>query len=478
MSSIPLPTNEEARLAALDRLSILDTEPEEAFDRLTTLAQDIFDVPSAAISFVDRDRQWFKSMCGWDVEETPRDQSFCTYTILDDTVFVVEDAAADEGFAQNPLVTSGDLRFYAGAPFCVEGDVSLGTLCLIDDHPRSFGDTEKHMLSTLADVVVDLIEARRTTYQIDYLRSALEEARDSVVITEAEPLDEPGPRIVWANKAFSRMTGYEMEDLIGESPRLLQGPETERSVLNKVRSALENERAVHAETVNYRKDGTPYVVAWQIAPVHAEDGELTHWVSIQRDVTDQQRRQERLKHEATHDSLTGLPNRYAVQDTIRERIAAPDDRHVGALLYVDLDHFKPVNDTYGHQVGDQVLIRTAEVLRNVVRREDTIGRIGGDEFVVCLPSLSAPEEARSIAERLHDRLCQPFQIGPHEVQVRASIGGTVPLSAHESVDDALHAADMAMYEAKDSPDQKAVLRSGRQTPTLSSSPTPSATSSR
>ena len=455
--SVPRPDNEEERLAALHQLNILDTEPEAIFDRITTLAQTIFGVSSAAVSLVDQDRQWFKSMCGWDLRETPREQSFCTYAILEDGVFVVEDAAADDRFAQNPLVEAGDLRFYAGAPLALENDVHIGTLCLIDDEPRPFGDEETAILSDLAKVVVDLLEARRTTHQIGYLRSALEETRDAVIITEAAPLDKPGPRIVWSNEAFSRMTGYEPEELIGRTPRILQGPETDQSVLNKVRSALENQRAVHAETVNYQKDGTPYVVDWHIAPVHTEDEELTHWVSIQRDVTDQQRRRERLRHEATHDSLTGLPNRYAVHDEIREAIADASDRHAGALLYLDLDRFKPVNDEFGHQVGDRVLVRTAEVLRDVLRRQDTIGRIGGDEFVVCLPDLSTAEEARTIAERLHDTLCQPFQVGPHELQVDASIGGTVHLADYDTADAALHVADMAMYEAKDAPDRTAVL---------------------
>ena len=280
---------------------------------------------------------------------------------------------------------------------------------------------------------------------------------------------------MWSNEAFSRLTGYEPEELVGETPRILQGPETDRSVLNKVRSALENRRAVHAETVNYRKDGTPYVVNWHIAPVHDDTGTLTHWVSIQRDVTDQQRRRERLRHEATHDAMTGLPNRYAVREQLQELIADAGDRPAGALLSVDLDHFKPVNDEYGHQVGDRVLVRTAEVLRDILRRQDLLGRIGGDEFVVCLPGLRARDEARAIAERLHEALCEPFRVDRHEIQVEASIGGTLRLSAYDTVDDALHVADMAMYEAKAAPDRAVVLRDDRSS--RSHPPSPSSVES-
>jgi len=473
---VPLPENEDDRLAALQRLNILDTDPEALFDRITTLAQTTFGVSSAAVSLVARDRQWFKSICGWGIQETPRDESICTYAILDSSVMVVEDVTADERFAGNPLVEENDIRFYAGAPLSLNSDIRVGTLCLLDDRPRSFGEQKREMLTTFADVVVDLIEARRTTYEIEYLRSALKEAQDAVIITEAAPLNPPGPRIVWSNEAFSRMTGYEAGELIGKTPRILQGPETDRPVLNKVRSALENERAVHAETVNYRKDGTPYVVNWHIAPVHDDTGTLTHWVSIQRDVTDQQRRRERLRHEATHDALTGLLNRYAVRERLQDLIVGAGDPPVGLLLYIDLDRFKPINDEYGHQVGDQVLVHTAEVLRDTLRQQDVLSRVGGDEFVVCASELAARDEAQAIADRVYDALCEPFCVGPHEIQVEASIGGTLQLSAYDTVDDALHVADMAMYRAKDTPDRKAILWDEHSHPAApsSSAPAPSA----
>lgn len=453
---IPRPDNEDERLAALHRLNLLDTEPEALFDQITTLAQQIFGVSTAAVSLVDDDRQWFKSMCGWDIEQTSRDISFCTYTILDESIMVVEDTAKDERFAYNPNVSLNKVRFYAGAPLSIEDNLHVGSLCLMDEQPRSFGDAEKEQLATLADVVVDLLETRRMKHQIGYLHSALEEAQDAVVITEGTPIDSPGPRIVWSNKAFSRMTGYDREEVLGKSPRILQGPDTSRAVLNKVRKALENERSVYAETVNYRKDDTPYIVSWHIAPVHNDD-ELTHWVSIQRDVTDHRRQQDHLEYKAHHDSLTDLPNRHVVHKEIQKLLTDSPDQNRGGLLYVDLDAFKPINDEFGHQVGDKILIWTADVLREVVRTQDTIGRIGGDEFVVCLPSLDTRTAARAIADRLHAALCQSVQIGPHEVQVQASIGGALDISAYDTADEALYVADMAMYEAKDDPHRNIIL---------------------
>lgn len=217
VSSIPVPDNEEACLTALQRLNILDTEPEATFDRITTLARDLFDVSSAAVSLVGRERQWFKSMCGWTLQETSRKEPFCTYTILDDEVFVVENVAADERFDTADISSESPIQFYAGAPLCLDGDLRVGAPCLIDEEPRSFPPEQQRQLRTLADVVTELLDARRLTHQIGYLHSALEEAQGAVVITEGTPLDAPGPRIVWVNKALSRMTGYDRDEIGGES---------------------------------------------------------------------------------------------------------------------------------------------------------------------------------------------------------------------------------------------------------------------
>lgn len=454
----PIPENEKERLAAVNRLRILDTAPEESFDRITKLAQDAFDVSTAGITIIGEAGQWFKSVQGWDVEECPWDQSFCTHTIMDDGVMVVEDATQDDRFATSPFVAEEDrIRFYAGAPLSVDDGVRVGSLCIIDDEPRSFGCTERDMLLSMADVVVDLLQLGKQAQESGYLSSALECAHDAVLITEADSLDPPGPKIVWANQAFSRMTGYDVDEIIGETPRIFQGPDTDRVTLNKVRSALQKERDVDAETVNYRKDGTPYIVNWHLAPVYDENDKLTHWISVQRDVTDEKRRREHLEHEAKHDSLTGLPNRYAIEKEIQSVInnTGPDDRNT--LLYLDIDEFKLINDELGHTVGDEVLVRTAEVLRKVVREQDVVSRLGGDEFVILLRGVEDPEWACTIAERLHDEMSTCFSINGNKVKVPVSVGGTLDVSVCESIEEALHVADVAMYEAKEKDDCTIVL---------------------
>ena len=153
--------HESRRLAALHHLQLLDTPSELAFDRITQLAQSLFDVPIALISLLDEDRQWFKAKCGLNVPGTPREQAFCNYTILHDSVFVVPDAKADRAFSTNPLVTGAPfIRFYAGAPLTVAPETRLGSLCIIDRKPRTFSDEEARLLARLARIITDEIWMR------------------------------------------------------------------------------------------------------------------------------------------------------------------------------------------------------------------------------------------------------------------------------------------------------------------------------
>lgn len=157
----PLPENERERLAALHRLRVLDTVPEEVFDRIVRLASTILDVPIALVSLVDADRQWFKASVGLGARETSRDVAFCAHTILDDEILVVEDATQDQRFRDNPLVTGQpDIRFYAGAPLIAAGDLRIGTLCAIDRAPRSLSERESTALRDLADMTMAELELR------------------------------------------------------------------------------------------------------------------------------------------------------------------------------------------------------------------------------------------------------------------------------------------------------------------------------
>lgn len=554
-SGFPVPSVEEDRLDELYRYDVLDTPPEERFDRIARLAAQLFDVPIALVTIVDAQRQWLKSCFGFDRRETSRDVAFCAHTILSDDELVVEDATRDARFADNPLVTAApQVRFYAGAPLVTPGGYRLGSLCVMDTTPRSFGETERAQLRDLAAMVVDELELRRevaerekaeaalhqseqkyrsffelagvpmlifapetevileanesaaalyrypreeligkslldlskdpargrkevqrvlrtgtvknvetvqynkagapihllisasviryegqqailtinrditqrkqaqaalqaseqrfrslvsnlpglvyrctydaawTTlymsrgfdaiggysvaafernehslrdlvveedlprirkavraavaaqshYEVEYrirgrdgrvhwiedvgrphfdddgrvlwldgvmfdvterrraeerlllLETAVNDMVESVLITDAE-LDRPGPRIVFANPGFESMSGYAPEEVIGKTPRLLQGPETDRALLDELRALLEDGESFFGETVNYRKDGAPFVIEWSISPVRDERGEVSHFVAVQCDVTERRHAEEKVR---------------------------------------------------------------------------------------------------------------------------------------------------------------------------------------
>ncbi len=300
--------HEQRRLAALGHLRILDTPLEASFDRLTALTAKLLDVPIAQISLIDAERQWLKSSYGTDpaLREVPRSVSFCAHTIEQDDVMVVTDARQDPRFADNPFVSPEQgIRFYAGATLRSDDGYNVGTLCVIDTRVRDISDEQTTLLRELAATVTDLLEQHRTKHEAlqateqrrtleaerALLSASVEAANDSVLITDGQ-LDRPGPRILYVNSAFTQMTGYSAAEVIGKTPRILQGPGTDRAVLRRLRERLSAGQPFFGQVVNYRKDGYPFILEWQVTPVRDEVGNVTNWVAVQRDITD------RVKNEA------------------------------------------------------------------------------------------------------------------------------------------------------------------------------------
>ena len=305
---------------------------------------------------------------------------------------------------------------------------------------------------TAVQIVVSFVDVtiwQEAEERLRLLESVVVNANDAVLITEAWPFDQPGPRIVYVNEAFTRTTGYTSAEVLGRTPRLLQGPNSDRAALDTLRAALEGRQAVVVEVLNYRKDGTEFWVELSIVPVADAAGYITHWVSVQRDVTPR-RQTDALRHQALHDALTDLPNRTLLHDRVAlalraaeraaERAATPL-----ALLLFDLDHFKEVNDTLGHHAGDQLLRAVAIRLVGTVRASDTVARLGGDEFAVLLPTADA-EAAITAASTLLAALEPPFLVEGQRLEVGASIGVAVAPAHGADAAALLQHADVAKID--------------------------------
>jgi diguanylate cyclase (GGDEF)-like protein len=340
MPAAALPSDEEARLAALYSLELLDTPPDPKFDAMVRLAADMHAVPVAIVTLVDRARQWFKSSVGLHAQETPRDQAFCAHAILDPSaLMVVEDARLDARFADNPLVTGEPgIRFYAGAPICGESGHVLGTLCVIDKQPRTLDEAGRRHLADLAAGVAALVDLH--------------------------------------GKALS------------------------------------------------------------------------------------------LHRAATMDTLTGLSNRSFLDQRLERvvRAACAEGGVPQALLFIDLDRFKEINDSFGHAAGDALLRAVGERLRRTVRRRDFIARFGGDEFAILGHGVLDRDEAVALANRIMQALSEPFRLNCRaSLRAGASLAGSgilhlpgigvsvgIALCPEHACDagSLLRVADRAMYVAK------------------------------
>lgn len=277
----------------------------------------------------------------------------------------------------------------------------------------------------------------------------VDNVNDVILVTRAQPLENGGPEIVYVNKAFTMVTGYAAEHALGSTPRMLQGPETDPQARARIRAALQAGRMVRTEILNYDRNGRPYMADLNIVPLYGPAGDITHWVAIQRDLTEQKAHERLLLELATTDSLTGLANRRQFLFRTREELARAGryDKPL-SLLTFDVDHFKRVNDRYGHGVGDQVLREIAQVCREQLRECDVLARIGGEEFAAVLPETPG-QGALVAAERLRRAVeGRGFLIAGVPVRVTASFGvsGRQPGDRDPLV--ILGRADSALYVAK------------------------------
>ncbi|MBD0301280.1 MAG: diguanylate cyclase, partial [Tolypothrix sp. T3-bin4] len=282
----------------------------------------------------------------------------------------------------------------------------------------------------LVGMAIDVTQKTKAEEQLRLLAAAVEHAEDSILITSTE-MTFPGPEIVFVNRAFTKMTGYTAHEVLGQSPRILQGPKTDRAVLDRLRENLKEEKIFYGEAINYRKDGTEFYNEWHIEPIRNSTNQITHYLAIQRDITQRKQMEAKLRHEALHDSLTSLPNRTSFVNKVRQCIEQSAESSstlqssqdaLFAVLVLDLDRFKVINDSLGYKAGDKMLVAIANRLKASVRPDDMVARIGGDEFAILLENINDIANVSSIADRLQSILREPLHLEGQEVMVTASIG--------------------------------------------------------
>ena len=286
----PVPADDAGRVASLERYRILDTAPEESFDRLTRLAAAITGAPIALVSLVDDDRQWFKSRVGLDAEETPREISFCGHAIATDEIMVVPDSLLDDRFAGNPLVVGEPkVRFYAGAPLVACDGHRLGTLCVIDTEPRpGLTDIEETGLVDLAATVIDELELRLAVLEVEDRRAELSRYHDVMGVTaEFMGLADGNGRVIGVNPAGRRLTGYgQTEDLSGLSIAAFHPPEIDEMLWSHAIPVANRVGFWRGESALLTKQGDTIPVE-QVVLVHRDDaGVVTQMSTVCRDLTE------------------------------------------------------------------------------------------------------------------------------------------------------------------------------------------------
>ena len=285
--------------------------------------------------------------------------------------------------------------------------------------------------------------------QIRKLSRAVEQSPESIVITNLNA------EIEYVNEAFILNTGYSFREAIGQNPRILQSGKTPNETYQTLWTTLTGGQIWKGELINKRKDGSEYVELATISPIRNASGNVTHFVALKQDVTSIKEAEAHTSYLAFYDQLTDLPNRVLLLDRLEKSLlSSSHSKKYGAILFVDLDNFKNLNDTLGHDVGDQLLKRVAQRLLASVRESDVVARIGGDEFILLLEGLSeeiakAALVAEWIAKKILENFHADFLIGQYTCQSTPSIGIAL-YSGHrfDTVEELLKQADLAMYEAK------------------------------
>jgi diguanylate cyclase (GGDEF)-like protein/PAS domain S-box-containing protein len=458
---------EGQRLESLRRTGLLDTRPEAAYDAIVAMASAAIGAPMAMVSLVDEDRQWFKARVGFAREETSRDVAFCDHAIRTPSqVMVVNDADTDQRFSQNPLVTDDGIRFYVGFPLVDDAGLGLGTLCVLDRVPRELTEPELATLRSLADIAQELIRLRTMANDLDDARRRAQLFERGFDVSGVGKLVVGrNGRILRANRAFADMIGWKVDSLIGEHWRNVGQPD-----FSKTDFVLEDDvdtaggisrrgigsfrrqdgeviwAIVHVVPVAFEgsPDGTTFVQVTDISEtIHAKRKAESAASALKES-------EQLLAAKSLLDPLTGAANRVALHERLEMAFSRLDHGTSPgvAVAMIDLDHFKAMNDTHGHEAGDTALLALVASLNNVVREGDLVARVGGDEFIVLFDGVDERHAIDIMAPRLVEQFEQLVVPLAHGVVRLAGSVGVAWSPKRVARRDLIARADAAMFQAK------------------------------
>lgn len=313
-----------------------------------------------------------------------------------------------------------------------------------EDGTHAAPDTLISNMLTMRTRIHDMVaEIRENADRLRVSSSVFEHAHDGIFITDSTA------RIIELNPAFTVISGYSREEALGKNPEALGFAYQIEAFFSQFFVSTEQQGEWQGEVWNRHKNGDTYIAWLDVFPVHSKTGEFQHYVGLFSDITQAKEQQKSLEHLAYHDALTKLPNRVLFSSRLQKTLAhAERTREVVAICYLDLDEFKPINDQFGHETGDQLLVMLAERLQSNLRKQDTVARLGGDEFALLLSGLHSAIEYTQTLDRILAAIEAPFHIDNHAFSISASIGYTVYPNDKNPPDTLLRHADHAMYHAK------------------------------
>ncbi|MFC0410313.1 putative bifunctional diguanylate cyclase/phosphodiesterase [Roseomonas elaeocarpi] len=450
-SPSPLPDAVEAdRLASLQAYAVLDTPPDPRLDALTRHVARLFQVPIAAVTLIDETRQWRKALVGC-LEigtQTERVLAICSHLLSGATgPLVVEDLSRDPRFAAHPQVMiCPSLRFYAGAPLIGREGLVLGALCILDTTPRRLSPAEVESLAELASVATALLDLHRCQLE---LQESVEDHRHFVELNPQIPwIADPEGRVLDVSPQWLAKTGFSRERALGSDWLDAVHPDDRAETVRQWSLSLRSGQPVDIEYRLCNPEGGYRWFRAFGAPRRGADGTILRWYGTVEDVHDRKMSQAHVEYLAYHDSLTGLWNRARFDEVLQERVAQAKPGSSFALMSIDLDGFKAVNDSLGHLVGDDLLRQIGQRLDECVRGAGLAARAGGDEFHVLQDDALQPASVRCMAERILQALASPLKLGDHTLTIGASIGIAAWPAAGEQPLQLLQNADLALYRAK------------------------------